>query len=217
MLNIYGSAKRSVFYIVHGCYHKLLQERSFCTIVLYHRKYYWLLICMLYPALLKCIYCYLTSCILYGFDLNRLDRWIFLGSKNYANQCPAALGTRVFFWRATGSFVSSADKCCAGHLTEIGNRAWKASATQGNVLLKCSSSRLTLRICGTQRYRCCLPSKVSKVKIRLTFADWNKFHFRDLYNNTNRFRRRTFQEPYLIGIKADRKYLDRLNWSRRRS
>ena len=32
-----------------------------------------------------------------------------------------------------------------------------------------------------------------------------------------RFRRRTFQEPYLIGIKADRKYLDRLNWFRRRS
>ena len=108
MLNIYGSAKRSVFYIIHGCYHKLLQERSFCTIVLYHRKYYWLLICMLNPALLKCIYCYLTSCILCGFDLNRLDTWIFLGSKNYANQCPAALGIRVFFSRATGSFVSSA-------------------------------------------------------------------------------------------------------------
>ena len=105
VLNIYGSAKRSVFYIIHCCHHKLLQERSFCTIVLY----YWLLICMLNPALLKCIYCYLTSCILCGFDLNRLDKWIFLGCKNYANQCPAALGTRVFFFsRATGSFVSSA-------------------------------------------------------------------------------------------------------------
>ena len=96
-----------------------------------------------------------------------------------------------------------ADKCRAGHLTEIGNRAWEASATQGNVLLKCSSSRLTLRICGTQRYRCRLPSKVSKVQI-LNFSK-------------ARFRRRTFQEPYLIGIKADRKYLDRLNWFRRRS
>ena len=81
MLNIYGSAKRSVFYIIHGCYHKLLQERSFCTIVLYHRKYYWLFICMLNRPLLKCIYCYLTSCILCGFDLKRLDRWIFLSSK----------------------------------------------------------------------------------------------------------------------------------------
>ena len=96
-----------------------------------------------------------------------------------------------------------ADKCRAGHLTEIGNRAWEASATQGNVLLKCSSSRLTLRICGTQRYRCRLPSKVSKVQI-LNFSK-------------ARFRRRTFQEPYLIGIKADRKYLDRLNGFRRGS
>ena len=183
MLNIYGSAKRSVFYIINS---RLLPQTIARTIVSYHRfvPLEVLLIIMLNLALLKCIYCYLTSCILCGFNLNRLDRWIFLGSKNYANQCPAALGTRVFFWRATGSFVSSADKCCAGHLTEIGNRAWKASATEGNVLLKCSSSRLTLRICGTQRYRCRLPSKVSKVQIRLTFAGWNKLHFRDLYNNT---------------------------------
>ena len=108
MLNIYGSAKRSVFYIIHGCYYKLLQEGSFSTIVLYHRKYYWLLICMLNLVLLICIYSYLTSCTLCSFDLNRLDRWIALGSKNYANQCPATLGTRVFFSRATGSFVSSA-------------------------------------------------------------------------------------------------------------
>ena len=35
------------------------------------------------------IYSFLTSCILCGFDLNRLDRWIAVGSKNYANQCPA--------------------------------------------------------------------------------------------------------------------------------
>ena len=196
VLNIYGSAKRSVFYIIHCCHHKLLQERSFCTIVLY----YWLLICMLNPALLKCIYCYLTSCILCGFDLNRLDKWIFLGCKNYANQCPAALGTRVFFSRVQrgASFRRpQADTCRAGHLTEIGNRAWKASATQSNVLLKVllrsnlgicfwlhiSSSRLTLRICGTQQYQCRLPSKVSKVQIRLTFAAWNKLLFRDLYNN----------------------------------
>ena len=161
---------------------------------------------MLNLALLKCIYCYLTSCILCGFDLNRLDKWIFLGCKNYANQCPAALGTRVFFSRVRrgASFRRpQADTCRAGHLTEIGNRAWEASATQGNVLLKCSSSRLTLRICGTQRYRCRLPSKVSKVQI-LNFSK-------------ARFRRRTFQEPYLIGIKADRKYLDRLNGFRRRS
>ena len=153
---------------------------------MYHRKYYWLLICMLNLALLKCIYCYLTSCILCGFDLNRLDRWIFLGSKNYANECLAAMGTRVFSRVPRGASFRrpQADKCRAGHLTEIGNRPWKASATQGNALLKCSSSRLTLRICGTQRYRCRLPSKVSKVQIRLTFAGWNKLHFRDLYNNT---------------------------------
>ena len=166
---------------------------------------------MLNPALLKCIYCYLTSCILCGFDLNRLDKWIFLGFKNYANQCPAALGTRAwnllqrhyqgFFSRVRrgASFRRpQADTCRAGHLTEIGNRAWKASVTQSNVLLKVllrsnlgicfwlhiSSSGLTLRICGTQQYQCRLPSKVSKVQIRLTFAGWNKLHFRDLYNNT---------------------------------
>ena len=107
MLNIYGSAKRSVFYIINS---RLLPQTIARTIVSYHRfvPLEVLLIIMLNLALLKCIYCYLTSCILCGFNLNRLDRWIFLGSKNYANQCPAALGTRVFFSRATGSFVSSA-------------------------------------------------------------------------------------------------------------
>ena len=96
MLNIYGSAKRSVFYIINS---RLLPQTIARTIVSYHRfvPLEVLLIIMLNLALLKCIYCYLTSCILCGFNLNRLDRWIFLGSKNYANQCPAALGTRVFF------------------------------------------------------------------------------------------------------------------------
>ena len=80
-LNIYRGVKRSVFYITHGCYHKPLQERSFCTIVLYHRRNYWLSICMKNLVLLTCIYSYLTSCILCSFELNRLDRWIAVGSK----------------------------------------------------------------------------------------------------------------------------------------
>ena len=112
--------------------------------------------------------------------------------------CPGYQGFFFSRVRRGASFRRpQADTCRAGHLTEIGNRAWKASATQSNVLLKVllrsnlgicfwlhiSSSRLTLRICGTQQYQCRLPSKVSKVQIRLTFAAWNKLLFRDLYNN----------------------------------
>ena len=142
MLNIYGSAKRSVFYIIHGCYHKLLQERSFCTIVLYHRKYYWLLICMLNLALLKCIYCYLTSCILCGFDLNRLDRWIFLGSKNYANQSPAALGTRFFFLACDGEL-----RFVGLRPTRVARVTWPKSETAHEKLLPPRvMSRLSVRV-----------------------------------------------------------------------
>ena len=51
------------------------------------------------------------------------------------------LGTRGFFSLASGSFVLSAayrDTCSAEgrrHLTETGNRAWKASGTQGRLPL----------------------------------------------------------------------------------
>ena len=95
----------------HLYFSRLSPQTIARTIVLYHRKYYWLFIFMLNLVLLMSIYSFLTACILCSFDLNRLDRWIGVGSKNYANQCPAWV------------FQLASD-----------------------------------RICGTQPYRCRLPS-----------------------------------------------------------
>ena len=73
-----------MFYIIRGCYHKPLHQPLFCTI---GSTTNWWLICMInLIVLLICIYSYLTSCILCGFDQE--TRQMNRCSKNYGKQCP---------------------------------------------------------------------------------------------------------------------------------
>ena len=71
-------------------------------------------------------------------------------------------GTRGFFSLASGSFVLSAagrDTCSAEgprHLTETGNRAWKASGTQGRLPLSEEETLSSEVRYGTYRLLCCL-------------------------------------------------------------
>ena len=86
------------------------------------------------------------------------------------------LGTRGFFSLASGSFVLSAayrDTCSAEgrrHLTETGNRAWKASGTQGRLPLL-DEETLSSAVCyGTYRLLCYLMVGIrgSGISIQMT-------------------------------------------------
>ena len=86
------------------------------------------------------------------------------------------LGTRGFFSLASGSFVLSAagrDTCSAEgrrHLTETGNRAWKASGTQGRLPLLDEESLSSAVRYGTYRLLCYLMVGIrgSGISIQMT-------------------------------------------------
>ena len=94
------------------------------------------------------------------------------------------LGTRGFFSLASESFVLSAagrDMCSAEgrrHLTETGNRAWKASGTQGRLPLLEEETLSSAVHYGTYRLLCCLivgirTSGISIPMFLLTSLGWS--------------------------------------------